>query len=138
MPSLVLQPDKTHIHAGKMEVISLRLNATNRSNIAVNADIHISGRRPDGTEFDALSAGFSLLPEETWKLVDLGTLEFIAESPGDYAFSAAVEGFEVEPAIISVAPVTRVEATQQLIPDAVAPGDERKVRININLKGMDQ
>lgn len=138
MPSLVLQPDKTHVHAGKAEIINLRLNATNRSNITVSTDIHISGMRPDGTEFDALSTGFTLLPEETWKLVDLGAFEFIAESPGDYVLSAVVEGFEVEPAIISVAPVTRVEATQQLIPDAVAPGDGRRVRIDINLQGMDQ
>lgn len=138
MPSLVLQPDKTHIHAGKAEIINLRLNATNRSNITVSADMHISGMRPDGTEFDIKSADLTLLPKETWKLVELGPFEFIAESPGDYVLSAAVEGFEVEPAIISVAPVTRVDATQQLIPDTVAPGDERRVRIDINLQGMDQ
>lgn len=138
MPSLVLQPDKTHIHAGKTEIINLRLNATNRSNITVGTDIHISGMRPDGTGFDIKNANFTLLPKETWKLVELGSFEFIAESPGDYVLSAAVEGFEVEPAIISVAPVTRVDATQQLIPDTVAPGDERRVRIDINLQGMDQ
>ena len=138
MPSLVLQPDKTHIHAGKTEIINLRLNATNRSNITVGTDIHISGMRPDGTGFDIKNADFTLLPKETWKLVELGPFEFIAESPGDYVLSAAVEGFEVEPAIISVAPVTRVDATQQLIPDTVAPGDERRVRIDINLQGMDQ
>jgi hypothetical protein len=138
MPSLVLQPDKTHIHAGKTEIINLRLNATNRSNITVSTDIHISGMRPDGTEFDIKSADFTLLPKETWKLVELGTFEFIADSPGDYVLSAVVEGFDVEPAIISVAPVTRIDATQQLIPDTVAPGDARRVRIDINLQGMDQ
>jgi hypothetical protein len=138
MPSLTLQPDKMHIHAGKTEMISLRLNATNRSNITVNADIRISGMRPDGTEFDVMSAGITLLPKETWKLVELGTFDFIADSPGDYVLSAVVEGFEVESAIISVAPVTRVDATQQLIPDTVAPGDGRRVRIDINLQGMDQ
>jgi hypothetical protein len=104
----------------------------------VNADIRISGMRPDGTEFDVMSAGITLLPKETWKLVELGTFDFIADSPGDYVLSAVVEGFEVESAIISVAPVTRVDATQQLIPDTVAPGDGRRVRIDINLQGMDQ
>jgi hypothetical protein len=85
-----------------------------------------------------MSAGITLLPKETWKLVELGTFDFIADSPGDYVLSAVVEGFEVESAIISVAPVTRVDATQQLIPDTVAPGDGRRVRIDINLQGMDQ
>lgn len=138
MPALVLQPDKTHIHAGKAEVINLRLNVTNRSNTAVSTDIHVSGKRPDGTEFEVMSTDLTLQPKETWKLVELGTFEFVADSPGDYVLSAVVEGFEVEPSIISVAPVTRVDATQQLIPDTVAPGDGQRVRININLQGMDQ
>lgn len=124
------------------EQISFRVEASNRSNLPVSTTFKYAFKTPDGTVLKEDEGTISLQPNDVLGSVVLGPFPYRFAAAGIYPVALTSTG-GVTPEVladgeIQVAPGIRVEAVQQVNPTTVTPDGDKRIRIQLQLKGVVQ
>jgi hypothetical protein len=124
-------------NAGVTETVALNLSVTNRSNVDANFAIEFIIKLPSGGVLRSGEASFGLPSGAIGSRFELTTFSHTFTESGEYPVQARLlSGATVlaaPTALISVAPAVRIDATQTLTPQTVAPDADRRLRVNIRL-----
>ena len=140
--SLVVAPLPRFTNLGAAEQINLLATLANRSNVATELGIAYEWRSPSGLILHSGIATISLLPAESSKAVTLEAFPFTFTESGEHpVYLSIVSG--PTPAsstggVVSVAPGVRIEPSQSIVPATVVPDGDKRIRMQIRLKGVEQ
>lgn len=140
--SLVLTPLPRFTNLGAVEQISIQANIVNRSNVATELNIAYTWRSPSGIALHNGTGAISLLPAEGSKSVLLESFPFTFAESGEHPIYVQIVTGPTPTSLIgefiSVAPGIRIEPSQNLTPATVVPDGDKRIRIDIQLKGVEQ
>ena len=127
---------------GTQERIELTATVVSHSNIETTLNLAYILFDPKlRTVKEGLST-VTVSPEETVKTVTLDQFTYSFDQSGVYSIGIQVLDGPTPEALdistISVAPSIRVEPTQGITPETVTPGQDRRVKIKIQLHGVQQ
>lgn len=119
--------------------IKLSFYTVNRSNIPVALTIDYQWLAPDNTVLQTGSKTLNLTPEQVEQNTQLSEQMFTFTQSGMHPFNAQLQSNEltanVQPANVAVAPSTRVQVIQKLTPSQVLPDGNKRITIDITVKG---
>lgn len=140
--SVTLTPMPGFTSLGATEQIGFRLDIVNRSNVPVTSELSYQLLDPNAAIIHGATATIQLASEEGTKSLLLdGFIHMFADS-GMYQSTVAwvsgvaVAGYEAK--AISVAPGTRIDPSQNIVPEIVTPDGDKRIRIDIRLQGVEQ
>lgn len=140
--SLVLTPLPRFTNLGAVEQISIQANIVNRSNVATELNIAYEWRSPSGIVLHNGTGAISLLHTDGSKSVLLESFPFTFAESGEYPIYVQIVTGPTPTSLIgefiSVAPGIRIEPSQNLTPATVVPDGDKRIRVNIQLKGVEQ
>ena len=126
------------------ETMRFKVEATHQSNLPVNVPFTTRFTTPDGILIKEESGEIVLQPNDLQGAVILGpfTQHFTASGVYPVRLSATGTGTELPQAVVDgevqVAPGIRVEAQQTVTPKIVTPDGDKRIRIQLQLKGVEQ
>lgn len=127
---------------GKTESIKLTAELLNYSNIDQELSAIIRLKSPDGEVLKTETVTFSVTRKEVRKEVDLGTLEYTFTPSGNYQIEVEIQSNGTKMAEISkefpVLQTVNIKAVRQVIPETITPEGNRRVKVIIELDGVDQ
>jgi hypothetical protein len=127
---------------GAVEQVGFRADVVNRSNVNTELGIAYQFLSPTGALLYSGTATIPLVPGESTKSVVLNGLQHtFTESGGHPAQAQAVSGpvpAVIDAVAIAVAPGTRIDPSQSITPATVTPDGDKRIRIDIRLKGVEQ
>lgn len=139
---LTLTPLPRFTSLGAVEQVGFRADVVNRSNVNTELGIAYQFLSPTGAVLYSGTATIPLVPGESTKSVVLNGLQHtFTESGGHPAQAQAVSGpvpAVIDAAAITVAPGTRIDPSQGITPATVTPDGDKRIRIDIRLKGVEQ
>lgn len=114
-------------------------NLVNRSNVPIELAVAYQWLSPSGGVLHSGIGTISVLPGEGSKSLQLETFPFTFTQSGVHPVQVTLQSGPL-PAVVTgetvtVAPGTHIEPTQQLTPAKVTPDGDKRLRINIHLKG---
>jgi hypothetical protein len=132
-------PEFTNV--GVPTATGYRVEISNKSNVAVDIDLDLRLQGPAGAPVAQVTQRVAIRPDEAFKTLDIsaGTITFAPN--GVYQAIASVTGVDPPPITaraLGVLPATRIEIQQTLQPGTIAPANEKKIRVDIRLKGVQQ
>ncbi|WP_395399660.1 hypothetical protein ACHMW6_21210 [Pseudoduganella sp. UC29_106] len=139
---LGVTPLPAYSNLGASEQLRFRVEATQQSNLPASTSFRLALKAPDGSLIREETGAVSMLAHEVLGSVELGpfTQQFNASgiyrlelSPAGGAEAETLAGSQIE-----VAPGIRVEASQQVTPNTVTPDGDKRIRIQLQLKGVEQ
>jgi len=137
--NLVITPQFTHVK--KTEMVTVSAWITNWSNIDASLTAEYEVRDPDDVLIQSGSANFSIPAFEFSIKIDIGTFEQTFSAAGAYPVQVNImsEGNVIATgeAMIHVAPAIRIEPSKSLSPDEVLPDGDKRIRIDIQLEGVE-
>jgi hypothetical protein len=137
---LVANPPFTHV--GATATVDLALSLASRANVAADLVVEFSLRTPTGAVLTSGTRGLSIAPNSLVSGFSLTSFTHSFSASGTYPAEVRIlHGSTVlatATATIVAAPAVRVDATQSVTPGSVAPDRDRRVRINIRLRGVEQ
>jgi len=137
--NLVITPQFTHVKNTEMVTISAWI--TNWSNIDASLTAEYEVRDPDDAVIQSGSANFSIPAFEFSIKIDIGHFEQTFSAGGEYPAKVNIlsEGNVIATggAMIHVAPAIRIEPSKSLSPDEVLPDGDKRIRIDIQLEGVE-
>ncbi len=140
--SLVLTPLPQFTNLGAAEQISLMAALANRSNVATELVLAYEWRSPSGVLLKNGTSTVSLVPAESSKSVLLESFPFtFTESGGHPVTVSIVSGptpASLAGGVVSAAPGIRIEPSQNITPAIVVPDGDKRIRLNIQIKGVEQ
>ena len=140
--SLTLTPLPRFTNLGGAEQISIQADLVNRSNVATELGIAYEWRSPGGLLIKSGTGIISLLPAETTKSVTLETFPYTFAESGEHPITIQILSGPIPVSLIgdvvSVAPGIRIEPSQTITPSTVVPDGDKRIRVNIRLKGVEQ
>lgn len=114
----------------------------NYSNIDQELSAIIRLKSPDGEVLKTETVTFSVTRKEVRKEVDLGTLEYTFTPSGNYQIEVEIQSNGTKMAEISkefpVLQTVNIKAVRQVIPETITPEGNRRVKVIIELDGVDQ
>ena len=138
--TISVSPEFTHV--GATEAISLNVSLENRSNISTNITINYEIKTPSGAILNSGVAQDSLNPNETSKIVTPANFAHTFTEDGAYPVQIDVfDGATLLATVngtISAAPLVRIDPSKTLTPQEVTPDADRRIRIDIQLEGVEQ
>jgi len=139
---LTLTPLPRFTNLGAAEQISIQADLVNRSNVATELGIAYEWRSPGGLLIKSGTGIISLLPAETTKSVTLETFPYTFAESGEHPITIQILSGPIPVSLIgdvvSVAPGIRIEPGQTITPSTVVPDGDKRIRIDIRLKGVEQ
>jgi len=140
--SLDVSPAPRFANFGETEQINLVASLANRSNVPTALGISYEWRSPSGITLHNGTSTISLLTEESSKALTLEIFPFTFTESGDHQlFLTIVSGpipTSVTGGVVSVAPQVRIEPSQSISPGTVVPDGDKRIRMQIRLKGVEQ
>jgi hypothetical protein len=136
-----VSPQPAFSGVGRTEDVDFVLDLVNRSNVTTDLSVRFQVSRPDGQVIHTHTEAVSLAPEEDNKRLDIPGIPILFESSGSYPVSVEVLSQQrvdtVSGGDIAVAPGVRIEAIQNIAPQTVTPDEDKRVRLNIRLEGVE-
>lgn len=140
--SVTLTPLPGFTNLGAAEQIGFKLDIVNRSNIPVTSELSYQLLAPSAAVIHGATATIQLEAEEGSKSMLLDGFPYVFAASGLYQSTVAwVNGAvaaDYEGKVISVAPGTRIDPSQNIVPDIVTPDGDKRIRIDIRLQGVEQ
>lgn len=140
--SVTLTPLPAFSSLGATESIHFILNLANRSNVPISTDVAYQLRTPSGALVYSAATTVQLLPPEESKSIVLDGLQYTFVESGSHPASVQLANGPVPASVaanaIVVAPGIRIDASQQLAPSIVTPDGDKRIRLDIHLKGVEQ
>ncbi len=140
--SLVLTPLPQFTNLGASEQISLMAALANRSNVATELVMAYEWRSPSGVLLKSGTSTISLVPAESSKSVLLESFPFTFTESGDHPISVSIASgptpASLAGGVVSAAPGIRIEPSQNITPAIVVPDGDKRIRLNIQIKGVEQ
>lgn len=138
--TLSLTPLPRFVNLGATEQIGMQASVVNRSNVPAELLFTYDWRGPDGAILHTGSGAISLQPEEASKSVLLESFPFTFNASGEHPLQLGIASgpmpVNLAGGVVSVTPGIRIEPSQSLTPAAVIPDGDKRVRMNIRLKGV--
>ena len=136
-----LAPKFAYYHAQK-EIVFVA-EATNASNVPLNASFKYRWKDPDGAILKEGDSVISLLPSDTQKIVELARFTYVFEKSGDFILEftspdGSVNSTNIFQDKVSVAPAIRIDASMDVTPTVVTPEQDKTIRLKIKLTGKDE
>lgn len=123
------------------ETISLSAYFNNHSNVDALLSGEYEVKDPIGNVIQSGMVDFSVSRTESFKVVEVGSFTYTFNQSGQYPVKVSIlSGGSVLSEItdaIHVAPSIRIEPAKGLSPTAVTPDGDKRIRINIQLKGVE-
>jgi hypothetical protein len=139
--SLVLTPLPKFANLGATEQVNLLATVANRSNVAVELGLAYEWRSPSGVFLKNGTSTISLLPAESSKSVLLEVFPFTFAESGDYLAQIQTTNgptpISITGGVVTTAPGIRIEPSQSVAPATVVPDGDKRIRIDIRLKGVE-
>lgn len=132
-------PAFTNFNANEQMEFSAVL--VNRSNVPFQVDLQHEWLDPSGNIIRNGVQAVALTPDTTQQLVELDNFPFIFDQSGEYNLTGSIVGGSPATIVgqsISVAPGTRIEPSQSINPAVVTPDGDKRIRIGIELQGVQQ
>jgi prenyltransferase beta subunit len=140
--SAVLTPLPSYTNLNATEQVGFRLDLVNRSNIPVSSSLSYQLQTPGGTVLYTSNITVPLNPTEATKSVLLSGLQYKFIDSGLHSSSLTVTGgvapSSAQANTISVAPGTRVDPSQAVMPSTVTPDGDKRIHLDIRLQGVQQ
>lgn len=139
--SLALTPLPRFTNLGATEQVNFLATVANRSNVAVELGIAYEWRSPSGVLLKNGASTISLLPAESSKAVLLEVFPYTFVESGDHPVQVQIVSgptpVSLTGGVVSTAPGIRIEPSQNLTPATVVPDGDKRIRIDIRLKGVE-
>lgn len=140
--SVRLTPLPAYANLGAVEQLAYRVDAVNRSNVPVTSRLSYQLRTPGMAVIDSGTFTLEMAPAEPSKSFLLTGLQykFLASGPHS-AVLVSVDGAipgSLDGLAISVAPGTRIDPTETLIPTSIVPDGTKRIHIELRLQGVEQ
>lgn len=123
------------------ETISISAYLVNRSNVGASFSAQYEIKDPAGVVIKDGTIDFPLSNSEAFKVISLTDFTNTFTKSGQYPVSVKIlSGGEVLGQVadaIYVAPAIRLEPTKNLAPTTVVPDGDKEIRINIQIKGVE-
>lgn len=123
------------------ETISLSAYFNNHSNVDALLSGEYEVKDPIGNVIQSDAVDFLVTRTESFKVVEVGSFTYTFSQSGQYPVKIRIlSGGSVLSEItdaIHVAPSIRIEPAKGLSPTAVTPDGDKRIRINIQLKGVE-
>lgn len=127
---------------GRTEGVALDAELLNDSNVDQQLVAVARLKSPDGEVLKTLNADFSVGRKEIRKAVSLGTMEHTFTSSGNYLIEVEIQSGDRKLAEMSkVFPVlenVNIRVNRRVVPDKITPGGNHRVKVVIELDGVDQ
>lgn len=140
--SVKLTPLPGFSSLGASEPIHFILDIVNRSNVPVSTNVAYQLRAPSGALVYSASTTVQLLPPEGSKSIVFDGLQYLFVESGSHPASVQLANGSVPATVtanaILVAPGIRIDASQQVAPSIVTPDGDKRIRLDIRLKGVEQ
>ena len=134
--------DPTYTFNGKNESIKLTAELLNYSNIDQELSAIIRLKSPDGEVLKTETVTFSVTRKEVRKEIDLGALEYTFTPSGNYQIEVEIQSNGTKMAEMSkefpVLQTVNIKAVRRVIPETITPEGNRRVKVIIELDGVDQ
>ena len=138
--TLTLTPLPKFTNLNATEQIGILSNFVNRSNVPTQVFFNYAWKGPDGAVLHSGSGSISAQPEETSKSILVESFPFTFTSSGDHPLQVQIMSgpipFNLTGGAVSVAPSIRIEPNQSLAPATVTPDGDKRIHMNIRLKGV--
>jgi len=139
--NVLVEPEPRFSYFGATESITFQAKLENRSNMNTEALITSTWADPEGTVLREDTITVALTPEETRKNVTLAEFSHDFAQSGQYPLAIQVNGTQAGSAnglSISVAPGVRITPSEDIAPTTVVPDGDKRIRINIQLTGVEE
>lgn len=124
------------------EELTFKVEASNQSNEAVSVPFTVEMKDPAGTVLYTAGGAIALGPNEVLGSAVLGPFAHRFAASGIYPVLLAATGDVAPGAVVhgkvQVAPGIRVEPLQSITPAVVTPDGNKRIRIQLQLKGVEQ
>jgi uncharacterized membrane protein len=139
--SLALTPLPRFTNLGATEQMTFMAAIANRSNVSTELVIAYEWRSPSGTVLRNGTSTISLAPAESSKSIQLDAFPFTFTESGEHSLSVSTVNGPIPASltggVVSTAPGIRIEPSQNSAPAAVVPDGDKRIRIDIRLKGVE-
>jgi hypothetical protein len=134
------QPAFTIIDANLQ--LAMKVDAVNQSNVPMTTTFKYSFKAPDGTLVKEDTASMTLQPGDLMGSVVLPAFNYRVTASGIHPVELTVTDGETAQTLangrVEAAPGVRVEAAQQVSPTTVTPDGNKRIHIQLQLKGVEQ
>ncbi|MBI1904644.1 MAG: carboxypeptidase regulatory-like domain-containing protein [Rhodocyclales bacterium] len=124
------------------EAAGARLRVVNESNVTVSPGFAVTLTKPSGGVVATYSRIVELSPDQHYRDIDLPLGSVLFDVAGQWPISATVVGVPVDAppgaSAITVLPGYRIEAEKHIAPEVIAPDPTRRIRIDLQIKGVRQ
>lgn len=138
--TLSLTPLPQFVNLGATEQIGMQASVVNRSNVPAELLFTYDWMSPDGAILHTGSGAISLQPEEASKSVLLESFPFTFNASGEHPLQLRItsgpSAVNLLGGAVSAAPGIRIEPSQSISPATVIPDGDKRIRMNIRLKGV--
>jgi hypothetical protein len=140
IPSLVVEPAPLYGNVGASAQIQLTAVIANRSNVPVDLAFTFALKDPNGTAVHSGSSSLTLAPQNAQTSLVVDDFPLLFALAGQYTIDLQVTS-AVTPGVISgqkisVAPAIRIDPTESISPTTVVPDGDKRVHVQIQLKGV--
>jgi hypothetical protein len=129
----------TYANFRAQENTSTRIRLVNASNVTINPVFTVTLKNPSGSVAATRTLSAPLRPDERVRDVDLATGSIFFDAAGSWPVTVTVadSAATVAPTAdkIIVVPGIRIDATKEVNPKIITPDSERKIRVDIRIKG---
>ena len=139
---LQIKSNASYTNQGATEQIELSVAFINLSNIFVMTEYDYTVLAPDGEMIKSGVVSLQIAPDEQQKSVVIDNFVHTFDKSGIYTielqYKTGVVASQVLTGLISVAPNERIELDQHILPSSVIPDGDKRIRIGIEIKGVQQ
>lgn len=129
-------------NVGEQTQVEFELTAANRSNVPYEVIIDYQWADPQGQAIVSTNQKIVFNPEELYKQLELDSFAFTFTQSGAYPTSLVISGgprpSELNTDTINIAPSVRIESTQSIDPNQVTPDGDKRIKLGIKIKGVEQ
>jgi hypothetical protein len=130
----------TYANFRAQENTSTRIRLVNGSNVAITPVFTVTLKNPSGSVAATRTLSVPLRPDERVRDIDLATGSILFDAAGNWPVTVTVadSAVTVAPSAdkIIVVPGIRIDATKEVNPKIITPDSERKIRVDIRIKGV--
>lgn len=125
---------------GASETLSLAVRIRYTGNTEATYSLNYALLDPNDQHLLQRSETVHLKPGDTSRLIPLPSEPLLFSQSGRFLLQAEIESesLSITPVWITVAPATRIEVSQELMPAEILPGNDRLLNVEILLQGVEQ
>jgi hypothetical protein len=139
--NLTVTPLPRFSNLGANAQIQFNLNIVNRSNVPTSIDVSYQLKTPSGATVYSATTTVPLAPADNVKSIVVDGTSYTFVESGTHPTTVQVSNGPVPANVtgnpIGVAPDIRIDATQQITPPMITPDGDKRIHLNIQLKGVE-